>query len=140
MLADQLVSENPFFSRIWHESLRPAKSKLLSSLAAIYRDRNRSEFERTAATNFLADYAADQPELLANLLMDGDEKQFAVMFPIFKKQSRRNAVSGTRSRTLAAGNRRRPKGIRGKTAGERGGGAVEDQPCRQDLADPQTFD
>ena len=33
----------------------------------------------------LADYAADQPQVLADLLMDADEKQFAVIYPKFKE-------------------------------------------------------
>lgn len=36
------------------------------------------------ATDILADYAADQPQALADLLMDADEKQFAVIYPRFK--------------------------------------------------------
>src|SRR5262249_38226831 len=34
-------------------------------------------------------YAADQPSLLAELLMDADEKQFAVLYPKFKDQGER---------------------------------------------------
>jgi serine/threonine protein kinase/formylglycine-generating enzyme required for sulfatase activity len=91
VLAEQLVNENSFASKIWNESLRPVRSKLLSPLADIYRDPRRSETERTVATTFLADYATDQPEVLADLLMDGDEKQFAVIFPKFLDQSDRAA-------------------------------------------------
>ncbi len=36
------------------------------------------------ATNILADYAADQSEVLADLLMDADDKQFAVIYAKFK--------------------------------------------------------
>jgi formylglycine-generating enzyme required for sulfatase activity len=58
---------------------------LLVPLANIFRDRNSERApERTLATNLLADYAADQPHLLADLLMDADEKQFAVMYAKFK--------------------------------------------------------
>src|SRR5262249_58050502 len=42
--------------------------------------------ERTLAANLLADYAADQPQLLAKLLMDADDKQFAVIYAKFKEQ------------------------------------------------------
>ena len=42
--------------------------------------------ERSLATDILADYAADQPQVLADLLMDADEKQFAVIYPKFKEQ------------------------------------------------------
>ena len=44
--------------------------------------------ERSLATNFLADYVADQPQVLADLLMDADEKQFPVIYP-----NSRNKVS-----------------------------------------------
>ena len=37
------------------------------------------------ATGILADYAADQPRVLADLLMDADEKQFAVIYPKLKE-------------------------------------------------------
>ena len=56
--------------------------KLLGPLAAVFRDRKEERTaERTLATSILADYAADRPETLADLLMDADEKQFAVLFP-----------------------------------------------------------
>ena len=42
--------------------------------------------ERSLATDILADYAADQPQVLADLLMDADDKQFAVIYPKFKEQ------------------------------------------------------
>ena len=47
---------------------------------------SRRETERSLATDILADYAADQPQVLADLLMDADEKQFAVIYPKFKEQ------------------------------------------------------
>jgi formylglycine-generating enzyme required for sulfatase activity len=50
-------------------------------LAVVYRDGQRRETERSLATDILADYAADQPKVLADLLMDADEKQFAVLYP-----------------------------------------------------------
>src|SRR5262249_21049673 len=40
-------------------------------------------------TNLVADYAADQPEVLANLLMDADEKQFTVLYPRLKAHGQR---------------------------------------------------
>ena len=42
-----------------------------------------------AGDGILADYAADQPKVLADLLMDADEKQFAVMYPKFKEHGER---------------------------------------------------
>src|SRR5208282_4282101 len=66
------------------ESLRPVGQKLLTPLAQVYRDGKRRETERSLATDILADYAADNPQRLADLLMDADEKQFAVIFPKLK--------------------------------------------------------
>ena len=53
--------------------------------SAIFRDR-RSPGNASAslATDILADYAADKPQVLADLLMDADDKQFAVIYPKFK--------------------------------------------------------
>ena len=83
-VVEQLVGENPVFLGLWMESFRPIKGKLSPSLAIIYRDANRRESERTLAMNILADYVADQPPVLSDLLMDADEKQFAVIYPKFK--------------------------------------------------------
>ena len=58
-------------------------------MAAIYRDAKRRETQRSLATDILADYAVDQPQVLADLLMDADDKQFAVIYPKFKEQSER---------------------------------------------------
>ena len=46
--------------------------------------KSRLTAERSLATNLLADYAAGQPRLLADLLMDADENQFGVVFPKLK--------------------------------------------------------
>ena len=60
----------------------------LSPLSDIFRDHQpERSAERTLATNLLADYAADNPQVLADLLMDADEKQFAAIYPKFKEQS-----------------------------------------------------
>jgi hypothetical protein len=66
------------------ECLRPVRGKLLNPLAEIYRDTKRRETERSLATDILADYAADQPQLLADLVMDADDRQFAVLYPKLK--------------------------------------------------------
>ncbi len=83
-VVEQLVGENPVFLGLWMEGFRPIKGKLLASLEGIYRNPNSRESERTLATNILADYAAQQPEVLADLLMDADEKQFPVIYAKFK--------------------------------------------------------
>ena len=86
-VVNDLVLENPVYLGQWNEMFRPVKSSLLEPLAAIFRDRNSERAsERTLATNILADYAADNPSKLVDLLMDADEKQFAVIYPKFWEQ------------------------------------------------------
>src|SRR5262249_43562481 len=41
----------------------------------------KSEPERSLATSILAEYAADRPDVLADLLMDAAPPQFAILFP-----------------------------------------------------------
>jgi hypothetical protein len=78
----QLVAENPVHLGPWLEGFRPVRDRLLKPLAAVFRDhRPERSAERSLATDLLADYAADRPELLADLLLDADPKQFAVLFP-----------------------------------------------------------
>src|SRR5262249_45748584 len=86
-VANDLVSVPLVHLVAWMESFRPVREQLLSPLSAIFRDRKPERTaERTLATNLLADYAADQPHLLADLLMDADDQQFAVIYAKFKDQ------------------------------------------------------
>jgi len=88
LVVNNLVQENAVYLGQWSEAFRPVKNSLLVPLAAIFRDRNAERAsERTLATNLLADYAADQPQVLADLLMDADEKQFAVIYPKLKDRA-----------------------------------------------------
>ena len=88
LVVNDLVLENPVYLGQWSEAFRPVKKSLLAPLADIFRDRSPERAsERTLATNLLADYAADQPQVLADLLMDADEKQFAVIYPKFKDRA-----------------------------------------------------
>jgi eukaryotic-like serine/threonine-protein kinase len=64
------------------ETLRPIRKRLLPSLSATFRDEKGSESERSFATNILVDYAADQPAVLADLLMDAGPKAYPALFPV----------------------------------------------------------
>src|SRR5262249_52465663 len=68
----------------WKDALRPVRVKLLAALSVVHQSIDRSAAERSLAANILADYAADQPQVLAELVMDANEKQFAVLYPKFK--------------------------------------------------------
>ena len=60
------------------------RTKSFRNAAEVCRDTSRREVERYVATDVFADYAADDAEKLADLLMDADDKQFAVIFPKLK--------------------------------------------------------
>ena len=60
------------------------RAALLQSLAEVFRGQRLAEFRQVAA-NVLADYAADRPALLADLLLDADPKQDALLFPVLQR-------------------------------------------------------
>jgi formylglycine-generating enzyme required for sulfatase activity len=89
-IVDDFVSVPPVHLDRWMDCLRPVAGRLQASLEAVFRDTQRAETERNLAANILADYAADQPQVLADLLMDADEvqlltdaqeRQFAAVYP-----------------------------------------------------------
>jgi formylglycine-generating enzyme required for sulfatase activity len=91
LVVDDLVLENAVFLGQWSEAFRPVKGHLLAPLSVIFRDpRPERAPERKLATNLLADYADDQPQVLADLLMDADEQQFALLFPRVKDAKNRD--------------------------------------------------
>ena len=63
----------------------------MAPLATIFRD-SRSESEREQATDILTHYASDDPDRLADLLLDSDEKPFAVLFEKLKAHHERAVV------------------------------------------------
>ncbi len=85
-VAQGLVTTNLVYLRTWLDALRPVRGKLNAPLATILQDRNRPESERTLATNILTDYASDDPNLIANLLMDADHKAYGEFFPIAQRE------------------------------------------------------
>ena len=80
-VADDLVAVPAVHLASWMDALRPVRGKLLASLSTVFHDGERRETERSLATDLLADYAVDRPEALAHLLMDANERQFAVLYP-----------------------------------------------------------
>ncbi len=79
-IADDLVAVPPVYLATWMDALRPVREKLLAPLSVVFRDAKRKETERSLATDILADYAADQPQVLADLLADAEQFQFPVIF------------------------------------------------------------
>ena len=77
----------PVFLGPWIDALRPVRGKLTAPLATIFADKSRSETEHSLATNILADYASDDPDRLAELLMVADPKAYRSLFPVAEKQA-----------------------------------------------------
>jgi formylglycine-generating enzyme required for sulfatase activity len=89
-VADRLLAEvwqNPSHYTPLLGALRPIRDKLLPPLSSAYRSRERGEAERSWDTSILADYFGDAAHVgvLADLLLDADEKQFAVLYPQFQR-------------------------------------------------------
>jgi eukaryotic-like serine/threonine-protein kinase len=81
------VIKNPSDYSPLIETLRPIRRRLLAPLTSVFRDSGRSESERTLATTLLSDYAGDDPDVLANLLMDAEPKAYATLFPIAQRET-----------------------------------------------------
>lgn len=83
-VGNDLVTVPAVHLALWMDSLRPVRRKLFPQLSTVYRDGTRRELERSLATDILAEYATDQPTVLADLLMDADIPQFAVIYSKFQ--------------------------------------------------------
>ncbi len=84
-VAQGLVTTNLVYLRTWLDTLRPVRTALAVPLAAIFRDKGRPESEHALATSILADYAGDDPVLIADLLMDAEPKAYASFFLIAQR-------------------------------------------------------
>jgi formylglycine-generating enzyme required for sulfatase activity len=76
-----LVAEDPLRVGKWAEGLRPVRGKLTGRLLGLSTDGSHPEAERHLATSLLADFAADQPDVLVAALLRADPRQFAVLWP-----------------------------------------------------------
>jgi eukaryotic-like serine/threonine-protein kinase len=85
-VAQALVTVNPVYIGPWLDALRLVRTKLNAPLASIFREKSRPESEHALATSILSDYASDDPNLVANLLMDADPKAYASFFPLVQRQ------------------------------------------------------
>src|SRR5262249_45987846 len=81
-----MLSANPPPPGQWGAALRLVRRHLLAPLGRVFRgeDKDLAGYRQVAA-NVLADYASDRPGLLAELLLDADAKQYAVLRPVLEK-------------------------------------------------------
>jgi eukaryotic-like serine/threonine-protein kinase len=80
MMAGHLVALQASELVAWRKDLRPAARRLIEPLATIYRSASQELQQRSFAAETLADYLADQPRALVDLLADAEQFQFAVIF------------------------------------------------------------
>ena len=85
-VAQGLVIINSIYLGSWLDALRPVRGKLTGSIVSIFRDKH-SESEHTQATNILTDYASDDPDRLAEILMVSDPKALLSLFPVAEKKA-----------------------------------------------------
>jgi serine/threonine protein kinase/formylglycine-generating enzyme required for sulfatase activity len=79
-LLEQLLTANPLYLPTWVEGVRPVRRVLLQPLAEVFRGRKLSGQRHVAAT-LLAEYATDRPDLLVDLALDGNARQYAALLP-----------------------------------------------------------
>ena len=92
LIAERLlakVNSNPSYYKPLIETLRPVRDRLLAPLSRTIRDKKKAESERSLATSILADYASDDPDILADLMLDSEEKPFAILFDKLKVHQER---------------------------------------------------
>jgi serine/threonine protein kinase/formylglycine-generating enzyme required for sulfatase activity len=82
------VQQDPASYTVWLDLLRPMRDLLAGPLQDHFRSRERPDDARTAA-GILAEYDADNPELLAELMIEADERQWALLWPRLKPWSER---------------------------------------------------
>ena len=84
--AAALVRGNWLTALEWTQRLRSVRTALLQPLTDEFSARETPEAQRTVAASILADYAGDEPALLARLLREADTVQFKTLFPAVKAQ------------------------------------------------------
>jgi hypothetical protein len=75
------VQRNPSHYPALLTMLHPVRGRLVEPLTRVFRERARPDADRSLATSLLAEYAAEQPDVLADLLLDADERQYVVLWP-----------------------------------------------------------
>jgi formylglycine-generating enzyme required for sulfatase activity len=85
---EELLKENPLLAGKWATALTPIREHLRQPLEGILGDPKRKETARLLATNLLADYFADDAELLADLAARARPVEYAILLPALKKQQK----------------------------------------------------
>jgi eukaryotic-like serine/threonine-protein kinase len=99
LVADHLVSLEASALVAWRETLYPARAQLIEPLSRIYTNPGQEKVARTFATETLADFAADRPKELFNLVADAEMFQFPLIFA--KLASQKNQAIAMATEELA---------------------------------------
>ena len=86
-VAQALVSVNAILLGTWIEALRPVRASCRARSPRSSRTRLAPSRNRKLATNILANYASDDPNRLAELLMVADSKAYLSLFPVAEKRA-----------------------------------------------------
>jgi formylglycine-generating enzyme required for sulfatase activity len=92
-VANDLVEAATVDLATWLACLRGVRERLLPPLEALFRDRKRPAVVRSRAADILADFAADRPEKLAELVLVADAKQYAVLMQPLRQGYRDQAIA-----------------------------------------------
>ena len=119
-VAESLVQVNPIFLGHWLDALRPRAGPASRRRFGEISSRAATETEHELATSITVDYAADEPERLAGLLMAADPKAYLAFFRIAERQSekalpRLQGTSRRRRRQSTGATRRSTRRRRGPT-------------------------
>jgi formylglycine-generating enzyme required for sulfatase activity len=120
------------------EMLRPVGERLLTPLSAIFRDQKRPESDQRWATNILAEYARDKPEMLADLLMGADEKPFGILFERLKRHPQAATLLEAELASMAADDTRAQRRARAAVALVQLGQVEKVWKCLVHSTDPST--
>src|SRR5262249_34672676 len=82
---EQFLAANPLHLGSWKTALEPVRKALVPPLGQAFRAGRDSDRGRLVAS-ILADYAADLPDTLVEVVVDADERQYAVLLPRLKAQ------------------------------------------------------
>lgn len=89
-VVEALVNENSLRVAVWSTTLKPARRHLLAPLGVVFRSdaKTRPQSQIDQATYILEDYAAEDIESLAELLLVAEPMQFLALFDEFSAHGR----------------------------------------------------
>jgi hypothetical protein len=88
-VADRLIREDLLVIGKWARALQPVRRQLVQPLAS----GRLSDSERLLVTRLLVDYAEDQPDLLAQLALEADPRQYGVLLPVLAGKHRQHTLT-----------------------------------------------